>query len=78
MPDPTQWKARALAAKQAAGRYLRPTEYGEYWKTLVISKIDAKQGMMEIADPGLAVNAEDTISVATALERDLIIAIAFK
>jgi hypothetical protein len=34
--------------------------------------------MMEIADPGLAVNAEDTISVATAQERDLIIAVAFK
>jgi malonyl CoA-acyl carrier protein transacylase len=35
-PDPTQWKVRALAAKQAAARYLRPSEYGEYWKTLVI------------------------------------------
>jgi hypothetical protein len=77
-PDPTHWKVRALAAKQAAARYLRPSEYGEYWKTLVISKMDTKQGMMEIADPGLAVNAEDTISVATAQERDLIIAVAFK
>ena len=77
-PDPVEWRSRALAAKQATGRYLRPAEYGEYWKTLVISKLDAKQGIMEIADPGSAVNAEDTISVATARERDLVIAVAFK
>jgi len=40
--------------------------------------MDTKQGIMEIADPGSAVNAEDAISVATGRQKDLIIAVAFK
>jgi hypothetical protein len=78
-PDPLEWRNRALAAKQAAGRYLRPLEYvPQYWNTLVITKMDTKQGIMEIADPGSAVNAEDAISVATGRRKALIIAVAFK
>jgi len=41
-------------------------------------KMDANQGMMEVADPGSAVNAEDTVSVATAREGETVIAVAFK
>jgi acyl transferase domain-containing protein len=76
--DPAEWRARFVAAKQAVARYLRPSEYSEYWKSLVVAKLDRNQGMMEIADPGSAVNAEDTVSVATGREGELIVAVAFK
>jgi hypothetical protein len=77
-PDPSEWILRVIAAKQAAARYLNPQDTGEYWKTLVFVKMDPKQGMMEVADPGSAVNAEDTVSVATVREGDVVIAVAFK
>ncbi len=77
-PDPEDWRGRALAAKLAAGRYLLPTAGEEYCTQFVLTKIDPKQGMIELADPGSAVNAEDTVTVATARQVDLWIAVAFK
>ncbi|MBV9503592.1 MAG: polyketide synthase dehydratase domain-containing protein, partial [Acidobacteriia bacterium] len=77
-PDRSEWLLRAVAAKQVAARYLNPAGSGEYWKSLVLVKMDANQGMMEVADPGSAVNAEDTVSVATAREGETVIAVAFK
>ena len=77
-PDPAEWRLRAMAAKRATGQYLRPEDEGQYWKSLIIAKMDTIQGMIEVADPGSAVNAEDTISVATTREQNLIIAVAFK
>ncbi len=77
-PDPQDWRGRVHAAKLAAGRYLVPTAVQEYYRQLVIAKIDTKQGIIEIADPGSAVNAEDTVAVATARQDDLWIAVAFK
>jgi Polyketide synthase dehydratase len=77
-PDPNDWRGRVLAAKLAAGRYLLPSADQEYYRQLLIAKIDTKQGIIEIADPGSAVNAEDTVTVATARQDDLWIAVAFK
>ena len=77
-PDPASWRLRAVAAKQAAGRYLRPEDNGEYWKSLAITKMDKKQGIMDVADPGSVVNAEDAVSIATVCEGDLVIAVAYK
>jgi malonyl CoA-acyl carrier protein transacylase len=76
--DPAEWCLRAMAAKRATGQYLRPEDEGQYWKSLVIAKMDTFRGIIEVADPGSAVNAEDTISVATTRDKDLIIAVAFK
>jgi hypothetical protein len=77
-PDLAEWLLRAIAAKQAAAQYLNPADAGEYWKTLVLVKMDANQGIMEVADPGSAVNAEDAVFVATAIEAESVIAVAFK
>jgi acyl transferase domain-containing protein/acyl carrier protein len=77
-PDRDDWRGRVLAAKLAAGRYLVPTAGDEYCYQLLIAKIDTNQGIIEIADPGSAVNAEDTVAVATARQDDLWIAVAFQ
>ena len=67
-----------MAAKRATGQYLRPEDEDQYWKSLMIAKMDTIRGIIDVADPGSAVNAEDTISVATTRDNDLIIAVAFK
>ena len=76
--DPAEWKARAVAGKQAAARFLRPDAEADFWRSLVITKIDAAMESLEIADPGSAVNAEDAVTVATGHYQSLIFAVAFR
>jgi acyl transferase domain-containing protein/acyl carrier protein len=78
MPDPAEWKARAIAGKQAAARFLRSGAGGDFWRSLIITKIDAPLESLEIADPGSAVNAEDAVTVATGRHESLIFAVAFR
>jgi acyl transferase domain-containing protein len=78
MPDPAEWKLRAIAGKQAAARFLRPGAESDFWRSLVMTRIDARMESLEIADPGTAVNAEDAVSVATGRHEDLIFAVAFR
>lgn len=78
MPDPAEWKARAIAGKQAAARFLRPGAESDFWRSLIITKIDTPLQSLEIADPGSAVNAEDAVTVATGRHENLIFAVAFR
>lgn len=76
---PDEWTARAVAAKKAVARYLRPeSDDGDFWTTLLIPRIDESTGELAVADPGSAVNAEDTIQVFTARDGKWAIAIAWK
>jgi hypothetical protein len=76
--DSADWKLRAVAAKQAAARYLRGDLSGDFWASLFIKNIDVSRGLLELVDPDSAVNAEDSVSVAITPLEDLTVAMAFK
>jgi acyl transferase domain-containing protein len=82
MADPAEWKARALAAKRAVARFLRPgaspAEWSGYWSSLLITRIDTAAGVFEIADPDMAINAEDAVNAATGHLEDRIVGVAFR
>jgi acyl transferase domain-containing protein len=75
---PEEWKRRALIAKQAAGRYLRPNAEEDFCQTLLITTLDSGRGIFGVADPGSAVNAEDALRVITARTGDYLMAVAFQ
>ena len=78
LPDPDDWKRRAVAAKKAAARYLAPASAEDCWQTLNIVKIDKHSGLIGIADPGSAVNAEDALRAATARYEEYTIAVVMQ
>lgn len=78
LPDPQDWMLRVMAAKQAAARYLRASPTEDFQNSLVITKIDAGQGRLELMDPDSAVNAEDSVTVVTSRHGAVVIAAAFK
>jgi hypothetical protein len=76
---PDEWTARAVAAKQAVAKWLRPDGTDEeFWTTLLIPQLDESTGVLAVADPGSAVNAEDTVTVITVRDGDFVVAIATK
>jgi hypothetical protein len=77
MENPAEWKARALAAKLAAGLFLRPNADPGYVGSLILGKINVAGETIEIADPDMAINAEDAVTVATGRYQGLIVAVAF-
>jgi acyl transferase domain-containing protein len=77
LSNPSEWTARATAAKQAVARWLRPDSAdGDFWTTLLIPHLHEGSGVLHVADPGSAVNAEDVVTVITLRDGDLVIAVA--
>jgi hypothetical protein len=75
---PDEWRRRAVIAKRAAGKFLRPDTGEDFWQTLLMTGVDAETGAVTIADPGSAVNAEDALRVITIRQSDYFIAVAFQ
>jgi acyl transferase domain-containing protein len=78
LTSPDEWRRRAVIAKQATGKFLRPDAGEEFWQTLLITGVDLKNGAITIADPSSAVNAEDVLRVITIRHSDYFIAVAFQ
>jgi acyl transferase domain-containing protein len=77
LKDAGEWKARATAAKRAAADFLRPAADPGYWRSLIVKKIRLECGIIDIADPDMAINAEDAVTVATGRFQEIIVAVAF-
>jgi hypothetical protein len=77
MADPGEGKARAFAAKLAAAAFLRPGADSAYPRSLIMRKIRADNESFEIADPDMAINAEDVVSVATGALQGMTVAVAY-
>lgn len=79
LPDPAEWTVRAVAAKRAVAKWMRPAHTDPaYWPSMAILRIAADSGELVLADPGMAVNAEDTVTVYTHRDGDWIVAVAMK
>ncbi|MDX2181999.1 MAG: beta-ketoacyl synthase N-terminal-like domain-containing protein [Bryobacteraceae bacterium] len=79
LPDPAEWTVRAIAAKRAVAKWMRPEQTdAAYWPSMAILRIAADRGELTLADPGMAVNAEDTVTVHTHRDGDWIVAVAMK
>ncbi|MFN0101055.1 MAG: type I polyketide synthase [Bryobacteraceae bacterium] len=77
LAKPDEWTARATAAKMAVAKWLRPDlADDEFWTTLLIPQLNESTGVLAVADPGSAVNAEDTVSVITLRDGKFVMAIA--
>jgi hypothetical protein len=73
-----EWRSRGVIAKQAAGKFLRSEAGEDFWQTLLITAVDSDTGVITIADPGSAVNAEDALRVITIRQSDYFIAVTFQ
>jgi hypothetical protein len=73
-----EWRSRCVIAKQAAGKFLRSEAGEDFWQTLLITAVDSDSGVITIADPGSAVNAEDALRVITIRQSDYFIAVTFQ
>jgi hypothetical protein len=80
LKDPSEWTARATAAKRAVAKWMRPQQEEDpaYWASMAILRLDETAGELSVADPGMAVNAEDTVTVYTHRDGDRIVAVAMK
>jgi acyl transferase domain-containing protein len=77
LASPSEWKTRGLTAKLAVGGFLRGNPDRGYVRSLIVRKVGVENESFEIADPDMAINAEDTIAAVTGRFEGMFVAVAF-